>query len=59
MSFSWTDFVAFLAILAALAGFTFAPPGTARQVAQAVFYISTIVFFISLIMRIWRRPKKT
>jgi uncharacterized membrane protein YtjA (UPF0391 family) len=57
MRLSWSDLVASIAILSALAGFTFTGPGTARQVAQAVFYISTVVFFASLVKRFWRRPK--
>lgn len=57
MRFSWSDVVASIAILSALAGFTFTGPGTAKQVAQAVFYISTVVFFVNLFRRFWRRPK--
>lgn len=57
MRLSWSDLVASIAILSALIGFTFTGPGTARQVAQAVFYIFTVIFFVSLFRRFWRRPK--
>jgi uncharacterized membrane protein YtjA (UPF0391 family) len=57
MRFSWSDLTASIAILAALVGFTFAGTGTVKQVAQAVFYISTVVFFVNLFRRFWRRPK--
>jgi uncharacterized membrane protein YtjA (UPF0391 family) len=57
MRLSWSDIAASIALLAALAGFTFTGPGTAKQVAQAVFYIFTVVFFVSLFRRVWRRPK--
>ncbi len=57
MRLSGSDLTATIAILAALAGFTFAGPGTAKQVAQAVFYIFTVVFFVTLFRRFWRRPK--
>jgi uncharacterized membrane protein YtjA (UPF0391 family) len=56
MRYSWSDLTATIAILAALAGFTFTGPGTARQVAQAVFYIATVVFFVNLFRPFWRRP---
>jgi uncharacterized membrane protein YtjA (UPF0391 family) len=59
MSFSWTDLIALIAILSALVGFTFTGPGTAQQVAQAVFYAFTVIFFLILAKRIWHRPKKT
>jgi uncharacterized membrane protein YtjA (UPF0391 family) len=57
MRISWSDLAAIIAILSALAGFTFTGPGTARQVAQAVFYVFTVVFFVGLFRRFWRRPK--
>ena len=35
MKLTWSDLIAIIAILSALVGFTFAGPGTARQVAQS------------------------
>ena len=58
MKLSWSDLIALIAILSALAGFTFTGPGTARQVAQAVFYVFTVIYFVNLVRRVWRRPKK-
>jgi uncharacterized membrane protein YtjA (UPF0391 family) len=57
MKISWSELIALIAILSALAGFPFTGPGLAKQVAQAVFYIFTIIYFINLIKRFWRRPK--
>ena len=57
MKLTWSDLVAIIAILSALVGFTFTGPGTARQVAQAVFYVFTVIYFVSLFKRFWRRPK--
>jgi uncharacterized membrane protein YtjA (UPF0391 family) len=56
MKVTWSDLSAIIAILAALVGFTLTRPGTAQQVAQAVYYIFTVIFFIVLFRRIWRRP---
>jgi uncharacterized membrane protein YtjA (UPF0391 family) len=58
MRLSWSDLAAVITILAGLVGFTFAGPGNIQQIAQAVFYIFTVVFFITLFKRFWRRPKQ-
>jgi uncharacterized membrane protein YtjA (UPF0391 family) len=56
---SWSDIVALIAIIAALVGFTLAGPGDVRTMAQAVFYICAVAFFIILIQRFrHRKPKE-
>jgi uncharacterized membrane protein YtjA (UPF0391 family) len=58
MKLTWSDLTATTAILAGLVGFTFAGPGNVQQSAQAVFYIFSVIFFITLFRRIWRRSKQ-
>jgi uncharacterized membrane protein YtjA (UPF0391 family) len=58
MKLSWSDLTAIITILAALVGFTFAGPGNAQRIAQAVFYIFTVVFFITIVRRFWHRPRQ-
>jgi uncharacterized membrane protein YtjA (UPF0391 family) len=59
MQLSLSDLMAIITILAGLLGFTFAGPGDVKNIAQAVFYIGTIVFFILIFRRVWpRKPKE-
>ncbi|MEJ2672738.1 MAG: hypothetical protein P8168_11180 [Deltaproteobacteria bacterium] len=58
MRLSGSDVAAIIAILAGLVGFTFAGPGNVQQIAQGVFYVFTVVFFVTIFKRFWRRPKQ-
>jgi uncharacterized membrane protein YtjA (UPF0391 family) len=59
MKLFWSDLAAIITILAGLVGFTFAAPGNIQRIAQAVFYIFTVIFFATIVKRIWpRRPRQ-
>ena len=58
MKISWSEIAAIIAILASLVGFTFSGPGNIQQIAQGVFYLFTVIFFITLFKRLWPRSSK-
>jgi hypothetical protein len=59
MQLSLLNIIAIVTILAGLLGFTFTGPGEVKNLAQLIFYVGAVVFFVLIFKRLWpRKPKE-
>jgi uncharacterized membrane protein YtjA (UPF0391 family) len=59
MQLSLNDIIAIITILAGLFGFVFTGSGEVKNIAQLVFYVGTVVFFVLIFKRLFpRKPKE-